>query len=79
MTCFSQAWSRERPIANKALSWITSDWQIGGVLRYASGIPFRVPASTTSLNSLIFQNTLVERVPGVHEVHLDQLALATRI
>ncbi|PYS32379.1 MAG: hypothetical protein DMG14_34700, partial [Acidobacteria bacterium] len=50
--------------ASKALSWITSDWQIGGVLRYASGIPFRVPASTTNLNALIFQNTLVERVPG---------------
>ena len=50
--------------ASKALSWITSDWQIGGVLRYASGFPFRVPASTTNLNSLIFQSTLVERVPG---------------
>src|SRR5262249_6824509 len=31
---------------------------------YASGIPFRVPQATTTLNSLIFQNTLVERVPG---------------
>ena len=50
--------------ASKALSWITSDWQIGGVLRYASGYPFRVPASTTNLNALIFQNTLAERVPG---------------
>jgi hypothetical protein len=49
---------------SKAISWITSDWQIGGVLRYASGIPFRVPGATTSLNSLIFQGTLVERVPG---------------
>ena len=34
-------------------------------MRYASGFPFRVPASTTNLNSLIFQGTLVERVPGV--------------
>jgi len=50
--------------AGKALSWITSDWQIGGVLRYASGFPFRVPSATTNLNSLIFQSTLVERVPG---------------
>jgi hypothetical protein len=50
--------------ANKALSWITSDWQIGGVLHYASGFPFRVPAATTNLNSLIFQSTLAERVPG---------------
>jgi len=51
-------------LASKVLSWITSDWQIGGVLRYASGIPFRVPASTTNLNALIFQGTLAERVPG---------------
>ena len=50
--------------ASKMLSWVASDWQIGGVLRYASGYPFRVPASTTNLNALIFQNTLVERVPG---------------
>jgi hypothetical protein len=50
--------------ASKAFSWITSDWQIGGVLRYASGIPFRVPGSQTNLNALIFQNTLVERVLG---------------
>jgi hypothetical protein len=51
--------------ASNLLSWITSDWQIGAVMRYASGFPFRVPASTTNLNSLIFQGTLVERVPGV--------------
>jgi hypothetical protein len=50
--------------APKLLSWITSDWQIGGVLRYASGFPFRVPSATSNLGSLIFQNTLVERVPG---------------
>ena len=50
--------------ASKVLSWLGSDWQIGGVLRYASGFPFRVPASTTNLNALIFQNTLTERVPG---------------
>lgn len=51
-------------LALRALSWIASDWQIGGILRYASGIPFRVPSATTNLNSLIFQSTLVERVPG---------------
>ena len=50
--------------ASKLLSWVESDWQIGAVMRYASGYPFRVPASTTTLSSLIFQNTLVERVPG---------------
>jgi hypothetical protein len=52
-------------LASRVLSWIARDWQIGAVMRYASGFPFRVPASTTNLNSLIFQGTLVERVPGV--------------
>ncbi len=51
--------------ASKTLSWVSRDWQIGAVMRYASGFPFRVPGSTTNLNSLIFQGTLVERVPGV--------------
>jgi len=51
--------------AGKTLSWVTRDWQIGAVMRYASGFPFRVPqAANNSLNSLVFQNTLVERVPG---------------
>jgi hypothetical protein len=51
--------------AAKALSWVAREWQIGGVLRYASGIPFRVPGATTNLNSLIFRGTLMNRVPGV--------------
>jgi hypothetical protein len=50
--------------ASKALSWVARNWQIGAVLRYASGFPLRVPASTTNLNALVFQSTLVERVPG---------------
>jgi len=50
--------------AGKAASWATRDWQIGAVMHYASGYPFRTPAATTTLNSLIFQGTLVERVPG---------------
>ncbi len=50
---------------SKLLSWVERDWQIGAVMRYASGFPFRVPASTTNLSSLIFQGTLVERIPGV--------------
>jgi hypothetical protein len=48
----------------KALSLAVREWQIGGVLRYASGIPFRTPNATTNLNSLIFRGTLMNRVPG---------------
>jgi len=50
--------------AGKAASWVTRDWQFGAVMRYASGFPIRTPAATTTLNNLIFQTTLMERVPG---------------
>jgi hypothetical protein len=50
---------------NKALSWIARDWQIGTLLRYASGTPIPSPTSTNSLSTYIFQSTLFNRVPGV--------------
>jgi Carboxypeptidase regulatory-like domain len=50
--------------ANKLVSWAARDWTAGAVLRYASGFPIKVPFSTTGLNTYIFQNTLVNRVPG---------------
>ncbi|HYK57843.1 MAG TPA: TonB-dependent receptor [Bryobacteraceae bacterium] len=65
----------------KALSWISRDWQIGTLLRYASGLPIASPPSTNSLVSYLFQtgagagagaaagaasqSTLFNRVPGV--------------
>jgi hypothetical protein len=39
-------------------------WTLGGVLRYTSGMPIPVPGSTSSLNSLVFQSTRMNRVPG---------------
>jgi hypothetical protein len=48
----------------KAASWAIRDWTYGVVLRYGSGFPFTVPAATTNLNSLVFQGTRVNRVPG---------------
>jgi hypothetical protein len=44
---------------------ITSGWTVGGIVRYASGQPIPVPRSTATLNSLVFQNTRFNRVPGV--------------
>jgi Carboxypeptidase regulatory-like domain/TonB dependent receptor-like, beta-barrel len=44
---------------------ITSGWTVGGIMRYASGQPIPVPRSTATLNSLVFQNTRFNRVPGV--------------
>ncbi|HEY7338825.1 MAG TPA: carboxypeptidase regulatory-like domain-containing protein [Bryobacteraceae bacterium] len=56
----------------KALSWVTRDWQIGTLLRYASGLPIASPASTNALATYLFQtgaggnqSTLFNRVPGV--------------
>ena len=48
-------------------SWtkqILGGWQVGGILRYASGTPIQVPAANNSLGSVLFQNTFVNRVPG---------------
>jgi hypothetical protein len=50
---------------SRLLSWAARDWTVGAVMRYASGLPFKVPQATTGLNSIIFQNTNVNRVPGV--------------
>jgi hypothetical protein len=50
---------------NRVLSWIAKDWQIGALLRYASGFPIPSPTSTNSLSTYLFQSTLFNRVPGV--------------
>ncbi len=58
-------------IGNKAVSWVARDWQIGAVLRYASGLPIQVPAATTNLATYTGQSTFVDRVPGVSPFKQD--------
>jgi hypothetical protein len=55
-----------RPVLsiNKIVRAATGNWTFGGLLRYTSGMPIGVPGSTASLNSLIFQSTRMNRVPG---------------
>ncbi len=53
----TNAWS-------KAASWAMRDWQIGGLVRYTSGMPMLVPQATTGLATYLFQNTVMNRVPG---------------
>jgi hypothetical protein len=53
-------WGSTR-LLNKALK----DWTIGGVLRYASGLPIPTPTASNTLSSYTFQTTLEDRVPGV--------------
>jgi hypothetical protein len=50
---------------NKVVSWVARDWQLGTLLRYASGLPIASPTSTNSLATYLYQNTLFNRVPGV--------------
>jgi hypothetical protein len=52
-------------LGNRVLSLAARDWQIGGVLRYGSGLPIQAPAATTNLATYTGQTTLVNRVPGV--------------
>ena len=51
---------------HRALREVLSDWTTGVVLIYQSGVPIPVPTAQNnpSLQSLIFQSTFAERVPG---------------
>jgi hypothetical protein len=50
--------------AGKTASWAIRDWEVGAVLRYASGFPIQVPMAQSKLSTYTFQNTFVNRVPG---------------
>jgi hypothetical protein len=50
--------------SNGFVSQIVRDWAIGATMSYSSGLPILAPASTNNLNTLLFQNTFVNRVPG---------------
>jgi hypothetical protein len=43
---------------------ILGGWTLGGIFRYASGTPIQVPTANNNLNSVFFQGTFVNRVPG---------------
>jgi hypothetical protein len=51
---------------NKVLSWVARDWTYGVFLAYRSGLPLQVPTAQNNpnLNTLLFQNTFANRVPG---------------
>jgi hypothetical protein len=50
----------------KAASWVARDWQIGAFFQYSSGALIPPPIATTSpsLSNLIFESTVMDRVPG---------------
>src|SRR5579871_2359503 len=43
---------------------VIGDWTVGAVMRYASGLPIRVPAANNALASYLFRGTYANRVPG---------------
>ena len=55
---FSTGFSYATPpvTQNKAVRAIARDWTVGGLLRYASGLPIPAPQAQTGLNSLLLRN-----------------------
>ena len=49
---------------NKFVSYVARDWNVGTILQYASGLPIPTPTTAGNLNSVLFQNTLANRVAG---------------
>jgi hypothetical protein len=50
---------------NKFADKLWKGWKLGGIMRYSSGLPIPVPGSQNDMNSLVFQSTRMNRVPGV--------------
>jgi hypothetical protein len=49
---------------NRFVKAIAGGWTVGGMVRFASGLPIAVPQSQSQLNALTFQTTRMNRVPG---------------
>src|SRR5712692_6999410 len=52
--------AKSRPLTRTLLT----GWTLGGILRYASGTPIRVPGAQNNLGSLLFRGTVANRVSG---------------
>ncbi len=49
---------------NRIVRAVFGGWTVGGIVRYASGLPIPVPASQNQLAALLFQSTRMNRVDG---------------
>lgn len=49
---------------NRMVRLLSGGWTVGGLLRYSSGAPIPVALATTPMDQLVFQTTLMNRVPG---------------
>jgi len=50
--------------SNTWVKRVSRNWTFSGILKYASGLPILVPVAQNNLNSVLFQNTYANRVPG---------------
>ncbi|MEP7355389.1 MAG: TonB-dependent receptor [Acidobacteriota bacterium] len=50
---------------NRVLAYALYDWQVGGIMTYASGLPIPAPAAQNLLANAIGQGANAIRVPGV--------------
>jgi hypothetical protein len=58
---------------NAVVRALVGGWTVGGIVRYASGLPIPVPASQNQISALLFENTRMNRVDGepLYLVDLD--------
>ena len=49
---------------NGFMRHVIGGWTLGGILRYASGTPIRVPTAQNNMGAFVFQGTNANRVPG---------------
>ncbi|HYO83482.1 MAG TPA: TonB-dependent receptor [Bryobacteraceae bacterium] len=50
--------------SNRFVRHVVGGWTLGGIMRYASGTPIRVPVAQNRMNDYVFQSTFANRVPG---------------
>jgi len=50
--------------SNRWVRAVQRDWTLGGVFRYASGLPILAPSAQNNLSTLLFRGTFANRVPG---------------
>lgn len=50
--------------SSKVVRAALGGWTVSGIMKYASGLPIRVPAANTNLTNYLFRGTFANRVPG---------------
>ena len=58
--------------SNSFVRAVVGGWTVGGIVRYASGLPIPVPSSQNQIAALLFQNTRMNRVDS-ESLYLEDL------